>query len=208
MKRILELFSGTGSVGRAFGERGWEVTSLDVDPTRNPTICEDILTWDYKQFKPGHFDVIWASPVCTHYSVARTKAKTPRDLDWADSLVKATLRIIRYLQPRFWFIENPATGMLKDRVFMQGLAYTDVDYCRYCDWGYRKRTRLWTNSGFEGKLCEGQGACRNMVGARHRSSAQQGRNKYKDGLHGLRHLQGELYRIPDDLCEEIVEQVS
>ena len=172
MKRILEPFSGTGSVGRAFGERGWEVVSLDVDPSRNPTICEDILTWDYKVFKPGHFDVIWASPVCTHYSCARTKAKTPRDLEWADSLVTRTLEIIRYLRPAHWFIENPATGLLKSRHFMAEIAYTDVDYCRYCDWGYRKRTRLWTNSGFEGKLCEGRGLCRNMIGARRRSSAQ------------------------------------
>ena len=45
--RLLELFSGTGSVGRAFRERGWEVTSLDMDPKARPTIVADIMTWDY-----------------------------------------------------------------------------------------------------------------------------------------------------------------
>ena len=140
--RLLELFSGTGSVGRAFADKGWEVVSLDLNPATNPTICTDILQWDYKQYQPHHFDAIWASPVCTHYSCARTKAKTPRNLDWADSLVLKTLEIIDQLQPTHWFIENPATGLLKTRPFMTGLAFTDVDYCRYCDWGYKKRTRL------------------------------------------------------------------
>ena len=35
-QRLLELFSGTGSMGRAFEELGWEVTSLDVDPRPAP----------------------------------------------------------------------------------------------------------------------------------------------------------------------------
>ena len=42
MPRILELFSGTGSVGRAFTAFGWEVISLDMNPRFKPTICQDI----------------------------------------------------------------------------------------------------------------------------------------------------------------------
>ena len=33
--KLLELFSGTGSVGRAFAEKGWEVISLDSDPQQH-----------------------------------------------------------------------------------------------------------------------------------------------------------------------------
>ena len=68
--RLLELFSGTKSVGRAFEALGWEVTSLDTDATTRPTICADIQEWDYRTYPPGHFDFIWASPVCTEFSTA------------------------------------------------------------------------------------------------------------------------------------------
>jgi site-specific DNA-cytosine methylase len=105
--RILELFSGTGSMGRAFTNQGWEVTSLDASPKAEATICIDIRLWDYTSYEVGYFDVIWASPVCTHYSIARTTAKTPRNLEWADSLVLKTLEIIDYFKPSCWYIENP-----------------------------------------------------------------------------------------------------
>jgi len=173
--RLLELFSGTGSVGSAFASADWEVTSLDVDPKTDATIHEDILTWDYVTFPPGYFDVIWASPCCTHYSCARRGAKTPRNLPWADSLVLRTLEVIAHFNPTVWLIENPQTGMLKDRPFMNGLPYTDLDYCCYCTWGYRKRTRLWNNVNFSGKLCPGPGSCPNMENCKHRETAQQGR---------------------------------
>jgi len=36
--RILELFSGAGSVGKACAERGWDVVSLDKDQKTDATI--------------------------------------------------------------------------------------------------------------------------------------------------------------------------
>ena len=72
--RLLELFSGTNSVGKQFPG---EVVSLDVigTPTRNH-IVTDILEWDFTVYPPDHFDMCWASPPCIQYSQARTKAKT------------------------------------------------------------------------------------------------------------------------------------
>ena len=202
--RILELFSGTGSVGKVFGSDGWEVVSLDIDKKANASICVDIRTWDFRIFEVGHFDVVWASPVCTHYSRARTTAKTPRDFEWADSLVLRALEIIEYFKPKYWYIENPQTGLLKTRPFMLGLPYTDVDYCRYSDWGYKKRTRIWTNSGYQGKVCLGAGSCASMIGRRHRKSAQRGGRgvglEFEDHSH---HTQNELYRIPGDLISDL-----
>ena len=198
--RILELFSGTGSIGNHFATQGWEVVSLDSDPRTEATIKHDILTWDHTVYPPGHFDAIWASPCCTHYSCARRGAKTPRNLELADSLVLRSLEIINYFNPKAWFIENPQTGLLKDRPFMAGISFTDFDYCRYSDWGYRKRTRIWSNVDMVGKLCLGPTGCPNMIARRHKTTAQQGKNKTNDGMYGETLSVKQLHRIPPSLC--------
>ena len=97
-----------------------------------------MLTWDHTIYPPGHFDAVWASPCCTQYSCARRGAKIPWNLPLAGSLVLRSREIIDYYNPRVWFIETPQTGLLKDRPFMAGLPFTDVDYCAYCDFGYKK----------------------------------------------------------------------
>jgi len=202
--RLLELFSGSGSIGKTFEEKGWEVVSLDVNPKSNATIKLDIRMWDYTLFRKGYFDAIWASPCCTHYSCARRGAKTPRNLEWADSLVLKSLEIINYFEPKFWFIENPQTGLLKSRPFMYELPFTDLDYCRYCNWGYRKRTRIWTNTKLEGKLCLGKGKCENMDEERHNTTAQQGRNVMRNGYYGGNFKAADLGRIPPLLCIDVL----
>ena len=58
MPRLLELFSGTGSVGRAFEELGWVVVSVDLDRNAKPTICMDVLDWKSEGWEAGDFDVI------------------------------------------------------------------------------------------------------------------------------------------------------
>ena len=46
---LLDLFSGTGSVGKVYQNHGFHVVSVDSNNKFHPTICEDILTWDYKK---------------------------------------------------------------------------------------------------------------------------------------------------------------
>jgi hypothetical protein len=66
-------------------------------------------------------------------------------------MVDRTREIIAYLQPRSFWIENPQTSRMKD--YITDLPYYDVDYCMYSDWGYRKRTRFWTDiPGFEAQV--------------------------------------------------------
>ena len=115
--RLLELFSGTGSIGRAFEAEGWEVASVDLDPRFRPTVCCDVMQPDERSL--GSFDMVWASPVCTEYS--RALSRRPRDLATGDRLVLRTLEIIGNLRPRWWAMENPQTGLLtrQRRVLLQ-----------------------------------------------------------------------------------------
>ena len=103
--RLLELFTGTGRVGKAFSQYGWEVVGLDINPGH--AIQTNILSWDYSVYPRDHFDCIYASPPCTQYSICRTSAKTPRDLEGADALAQRTLDILEYFQPAVFIIENP-----------------------------------------------------------------------------------------------------
>ena len=180
--RLLELFSGTGSIGRAFEALGWEVTSLDLEC--EPTIKCDILEWDYTTFPLGHFQVIWASPVCCEFSKALTRR--PRCLDKGDRLVLRTLKLINYFKPRFWGPENPQSGLLKTRPYMEGLPFQDVTYCSYGRLPFVPRPQC-----FKGSRCE----------------------SFNDGCHPSRaqrgsHTQQQLYAIPRELCEEIARSVN
>ena len=161
-RRLLELFAGTKSVGKvaASAEFGYEVVSVDIDATCEPTICEDILRWDYSALPVGHFDIIWASPPCSTFShlrcswIGREMTRShpgtifTHEMMLYDEksiglvLLRHTLIIINYFKPRFFFIENPLTGRMKN--YMYDLPYADVCYCEY-GFEYKKPTRLWTN---------------------------------------------------------------
>ena len=87
-KRLLELFSGSGSVGKVARKMGYEVVSVDlIFPSTHK--C-DILKWNYKQYPSGYFDVVWASPPCTEFSYAKTTGV--RDIEGALKLVKRASR--------------------------------------------------------------------------------------------------------------------
>ena len=50
VKKVLELFCGTQSVGKVCREQGWNVISLDYEKKFNPTFCMDIMKFNYEQF--------------------------------------------------------------------------------------------------------------------------------------------------------------
>ena len=207
MRRLLELFSGTGSVGRVFREAGWEVVSVDIESKFNPTLCMSVLDIKLDRWPPKHFDVIHASPPCCEYSVAHTG--NARNLEKGDMLAIYALNLIDVLQPRFWILENPQSGKLKTRPFMQALQYADAAYCMYSDWGYRKRTRFWNNiPGLQLKDCHGD--CPNMTLSVHghmvhRTSAQKGPSHGSTTDRNFTFV--ELYRIPPALVEAILAAI-
>jgi hypothetical protein len=202
-RRMLDLFSGTGSVSKVFKDKGWQVVTLDRDLPAD--IQTNILCWNYTNLPVGHFDFIWASPPCTHYSVARTTAKTPRDISGSNLLVQRALDIIDYFQPKFWCLENPATGYLKDQPVVEHLPFQDVDYCKY-GFNYRKRTRIWNNLGEMWQphpLCCKTSPCPARLNANglHKELSQL-RPRNSTDTRSSRTTEG-LYQIPPLLIEEI-----
>jgi site-specific DNA-cytosine methylase len=195
--RVLELFSGTGSVGNVCRRLGCEVTSLDRDMPAD--IRMDILDWNYASLPPNSFDVIWASPPCTEYSVAKTVGV--RKLDEANAIVKRTIEIIQYFNPTYWMMENPQTGLLKHQSVVADLPYNDLDYCKY-GMPYRKRTRLWNNieAWIPRPLCKKD--CGHMVGNVHEQSAQQSPQIHLASVR-RRYLTRELYKVPEPLLDEL-----
>ena len=194
--RIWDICCGTKSVSNIWREHGHETLTLDQDPRCGADICTDIMTCEYTNFGLDDPDFIWCSPPCTQYSIARTNAKTPRDLEGSDAMVQRCLDIIAYWRPKYWFIENPQTGLLKTREVVQGLNFKDVDYCMYGA-PYRKRTRLWTNCTWTPRpLC---------IHTTHPMTAQKGPSKrFGELIQGDNCSLNTLHSIPHGLTMEIM----
>ena len=209
---MLEVCCGTKSISKVAEENGWFCITVDVDRKQHPDICCDILEWDYKQFPRDMFHHVHCSPPCQHYSIARTRAKTPRDFETADKLSKKCLEIIEYFTTETHFctatLENPFTGYLKTREHMLPFAHLlrVVSYCRYGA-KYRKNTAFWCfNFQWCPKICRKD--CNSMIGGRHLASAQRGPCMTKIGRDQNKNELNSLYSIPPALCQELVDVIS
>ena len=207
--KVLELFAGTRSIGKAFEARGHEVFSVEWDKDfEHIDLYADIgqLTAQEILDKFGRPDVIWASPDCTTFSVAAIgyhRRKNPKtgSLDpiseyarFCDEVDKHVVALIQELAPTFYFIENPRGGMRKME-WMQGLPRYTVTYCQYGLF-YMEPTDIWTNHPdpqFK-PPCKNGDPC-------HEASPRGSNNK------GLQRLRGSKDRsiIPAELCEHIVD---
>jgi len=168
-KRCLDLFSGTGSVSQVLEGRGYEVTTLDMDPRFKPKICADVRSWDYQKYPPGYFDIVTASPPCTEFSKAKTVGE--RKLTQALEVVEKTLEIIKYFNPPVWWLETPRYGLLTKSELMRDIPCWDCDYCQFALLGCRKPTRFYGSAHLtklQPTLCDGE-TCPNLaVGRRHK----------------------------------------
>ena len=71
--KVLELFAGTRSIGKAFEKRGHQVYSIEWNKEfENIDLYADILEVSPQDILNnfGRPDVIWASPDCSTFSIA------------------------------------------------------------------------------------------------------------------------------------------
>lgn len=137
-KIILHLCAKEGSDSKPYRDAGYDVR----------IIGEEIGVENY--IPPPNVYGIIANPPCTMFSLARSKAKTPRDLREGMKLVKECLRIIwecqyritehqRHSPLQFWMLENPAFGFLKWFLGKPVFTYCQSEYGQL----FTKRTAIW-----------------------------------------------------------------
>lgn len=128
MKTILHLCADTGSDSQPYKDAGYNVI----------LVGSDIGVENYTP--PPDVHGIIANPPCTEFSTARTNGKA-RNPEEGFALVWECLRIINATNPKWYVIENPAKGVLKN--------YLGKPKYEYEPWWYgspwTKRTALWGN---------------------------------------------------------------
>ena len=206
--RVLELFAGTRSIGKAFERAGHEVYSIEWDKNfEDIDWYEDIgkITAQDILERFGKPDVIWASFDCSSFSIAaishhRKKNPETGNLDpvsdyakFCDKVDQNVLKLIKDLNPTYYWIENPVGGLRK-MTWMQDIPYRYTT--TYCQWGEKrmKPTDLFTNyPNAYFPRCKNGDSCH--------ESAPRGSKTGTQGLKGSK----ERSVIPDRLCDYIVE---
>ena len=202
--RCLDLFSGTGSIANAFRRAGFDVVTVDNNANFNADYIVDIFKLDYKSL--GYFDVVWASPPCTCFSVASISTHWMRkgniytsktdDADIAIKIIELTKDIISYIEPAYWFIENPR-GMLRKMPIMNGLPRNTITYCQYGD-TRMKPTDIWGifPKDFPIMACKNGDTCHER--------APRGSNR---GTQGLKN-KIDRARIPKGFCDLLANMIK
>ena len=205
--KVLELFAGTRSIGKAFEAKGHEVFSVEWDKDfEDIDLYKDIslLTAQEVLEKFGKPDVIWASPDCSTYSVAAISKHRKKEEDgnlspvtdyakFCDATNSHVVDLIKELNPKYYFIENPRGGLRKMN-FMKDLPRYTVTYCQYGD-TRMKPTDIWTNHPNP----QFKPPCKNGDPCHERAP--------RGSKAGTQKLKGAKLRavIPDELCKHIVE---
>lgn len=137
---ILDLCGGTGSWSKPYRDAGYDV--------RLVTLPEN----DVRVYKPpNNVYGILAAPPCTMFSLARTRARHPRNFNEGMETVRACLDIIWQCREKarlqFWVLENPIEFL---RQFLGKPPFVFMPF-EFGD-NTAKKTDLWGYFNFPHKL--------------------------------------------------------
>lgn len=137
MLTILSLFDCSGVWAGAFEQAGCNVVQVDLK------LGQDIGAWsarslmhDLLQAFPV-IDGVIAAPPCTAFASSGAHAWKAKDADGrtaaAVHLVRQTLRVVDFVIPDFWALENP-TGRIAKLVPELGAPALTFDPCDFAGW--------------------------------------------------------------------------
>lgn len=215
-KKILELFAGSRSIGKAAESLGMKVFSIDWEKYEGIDLAIDIENLQTKDV-PFIPDGVWASPDCTTYTIAaisthrngiEPKSEYAKKCDNVNKHFISLINEWLLINPEMvFFIENPR-GMLRHMPFMKDFKRHTVWYCQYGD-DRAKPTDIWTNS----KTWIPKNACRNYKYDKegniinkhcHHESARRGAKTGTQGKKGSYNRS----KIPYELCISLVKSVG
>lgn len=121
--KTLELFSGTKSFSKIMKAKGHSTLTIDNDRTLNPDMIIDLLAMQPESFSKD-YELIWASPPCTAFSVAsishhwkggwRKYIPKTKEAELGLKLLEKTIEIIAYIKPRKWYMKDDTIPKLEE----------------------------------------------------------------------------------------------
>jgi len=160
---VLDLCGGSGSWSEPYRLAGYDVRLITLPKF-------DVRTYQIPEYPEGIHGIL-AAPPCTHFSLARTTAKSERDFKGALEIVNACLRIVAEARLegslQWWALENPV-GYLRQFIGIPGFTFNPYDFGD----PWTKPTDLW---GYFGRpqfnYCRPEGG-ENIAKVKLRSIAQ------------------------------------
>lgn len=139
-RTVLSLFDHSGVWGGAFEAYGWNVVQVDLKHG------QDIGAWTARSLLAELLqcfpviDGVIGAPPCTEFTSAGAQYWPEKDADGrtaaAMHLVRQTLRVIDFLRPDFWAVENPI-GRLGRLVPELGEPAMTFDPCDFAGWSMK-----------------------------------------------------------------------
>ena len=151
-KIILDLCGGTGSWSKPYRDAGYDVRLItlpaydlfEVECVGREVRFQNKETNALESVNADEVYGILCAPTCTMFSLARTTARTPRDLHGAMLLVRKCLEIVWFCREsndsclKFWALENPM-GLLRQFLGRPLFTFSPEEYGE----PYSKKTDVW-----------------------------------------------------------------